>query len=196
MRRLFVALEMPEVVREQLSTMLSGVPDARWVDPENFHLTLRFIGEVDGGAAEEIAGSLSRLRAPSFNLTLEGLGYFESRGRLRALWVGVRPEPALVALQRKIEHAVVAVGPPAEGRKFKPHVTLARFSKCPVAAVAPYLVTHGGIRSDAFPVESLVLFESKLGHGGPTYHPELEIPLMLTPTSAAGGRDRAGSSRG
>lgn len=187
MRRLFVALEMPQTVRDQFSEMLSGIPDARWVDPKNFHLTLRFIGEVDGGAAEEIAGALSRLRVPSFELALEGLGYFDSRGRLRALWVGVRPEPALVTLQRKVEHVIVAAGLPSEGRKFKPHVTLARFSRTPVAAVGPYLVTHGGIRSDAFPVESMMLFESRLGQGGPTYHPELEVPLMLAPGAVASG---------
>lgn len=189
MRRFFVALEMPDMVRGELSGMLCGIPDARWVDPENLHLTLRFIGEVDGATGEEIAASLSRLRVPSFDLTLEGLGYFETRGRLRALWAGVRPEPALVALQRKVEHAVVAAGLPAEGRKFKPHVTLARFSRAPVAAVGPYLATHAGIRSDTFPVESIVLFESKLGHGGPTYFPELEIPLMLASGPAAGGPD-------
>ena len=181
MRRLFVALEMPEAVGDRLSEMLSGVPEARWVDPENFHLTLRFIGEVDGAVAEELAVSLSRLRVPSFDLVLEGLGYFETRGRLRALWVGVRAEPALLALQRKVEHAVVAAGLPEERRKFKPHVTLARFSRTPVAAVGPYLATYAGVRTASFPVESLVLFESKLGREGPTYLPELEIPLMLAP---------------
>lgn len=187
MRRLFVALEMPDVIGNQLSGMLSGVPDARWVGPENFHLTLRFIGEVDAGVEEEIAYSLSRLRVPSFELALEGLGSFETRGRLRALWVGVRAEPALLALRNKVENAVVAAGLPAEGRKFKPHVTLARFSGTPVAAAGPYLAMHAGVRSTAFPVESMILFESKLGHGGPTYHPELEIPLLLAPGAAANG---------
>jgi 2'-5' RNA ligase len=102
MKRLFVALEMPEVIRERLSEMLIGVPDACWVDPDNLHLTLRFIGEADTAMGEELAFSLSGLRVPSFGLSLDGLGIFESRGRLRALWVGVRGEPALEALQRKV----------------------------------------------------------------------------------------------
>jgi 2'-5' RNA ligase len=180
-RRLFVAIEMPETVAARLSKMLSGIPEARWVAPKNFHLTLRFIGEVDDRVADEIARGLSRLRVPSFDLALGGLGYFETRGRLRAVWVGVRAEPALVALQRKVEKEVVAAGLPAEGRKFKPHITLARFSNTPVAVAGSFLAAHGGIRSDVFAVESMALFESTLGNGGPTYHTELEVPLMLMP---------------
>jgi RNA 2',3'-cyclic 3'-phosphodiesterase len=187
MKRLFVALEMPESVQSQLSGMLSGVPEARWVDPENFHLTLRFIGEVDEPTAEEIAAALSRLRMPSFTLVLDGMGYFESRGRLRALWVGVRPEPALDALRRKVESTVVAAGLEAEKRKFKPHVTLARFSRTPVEAAGPFLAMHAGIRSTAFAVESMTLFESVLGQGAPTYYPELEIPLLIAPGAVVNG---------
>lgn len=185
MRRLFVAIAMPDPVREKLAELLHGVVDARWVDPENLHLTLRFIGEVDGGAAEEIADALSRIRHPGFALSLEGLGYFETRGRLRALWVGVRPEPALTALRRKVETALASAGFPAESRKFKPHVTLARFSGTPVAAAAPFIATHASLRVEPFEVESFHLFESKLGSGGPTYVPELEVPLVLSPSSAA-----------
>lgn len=184
MRRLFVALAMPEAVGETLSGLLHGVPDARWVTPENFHLTLRFIGEVDGGTAEEIADTLSRVRAPSFTLELEGLGYFETRGRLRALWVGARANAALAALQRKVENAVVAAGIAPESRKFKPHVTLARFSGVPVAAAAPYIASHASIRLEPFEVESFTLFESKLGRGGPAYSPEREVALVLSPKSA------------
>jgi 2'-5' RNA ligase len=131
--------------------------------------------------ADEIARGLSRLRVPSFDLALDGLGYFETRGRLRAIWVGVRPEPALAALQRKVEKEVVGVGLLAKGRKFRPHITLARFSNTPLAAVGSFLATHGDIQSDVFVVDSIVLFESKLGSGGPTYHTELEVPLMLMP---------------
>jgi RNA 2',3'-cyclic 3'-phosphodiesterase len=185
MKRLFVALEMPEVIRERLSEMLIGVPDARWVDPDNLHLTLRFIGEADNAMGEELAFSLSGLRVPSFDLSLDGLGLFESRGRLRALWVGVRGEPALEALQRKVEKVVVAVGLPSEGRKFKPHITLARFSGTPTAVARSYLEAHAGISSDPFPVESVTLFESVLGREGPTYHPDLEVPLILAPGASS-----------
>ncbi len=187
MRRLFVALAMPDAVRARLSEMLCGIPGARWVNPENLHLTLRFIGEVDGGAAEEIADSLSRLQAPAFDLTLEGLGHFESRGRLRALWVGVRPEPALTALQRKVENAVVAAGLPPESRKFKPHVTLARFSGTPLIEAGRYVEANAAIRLAPFPVTEVVLFESRLGRGGPAYFPELEISLDPAPAVVAGG---------
>ena len=100
MRRLFVALAMPEAVSEKLSSLLHGVPDARWVDPENFHLTLRFIGEVDGGVAEEIVGSLSRIRVPSFTLELAGLGHFDSPAEAASALVRYRA-PILPDLQVK-----------------------------------------------------------------------------------------------
>ncbi len=174
-----MAIAMPDAVRARLAELLSGIPDARWVDPDNFHLTLRFIGEVDGGTAEEVADALLRLRSPSFDLELEGLGYFETRGRLRALWVGVRPEPALLALQRKVEKAVTDAGLPAESRKFRPHVTLARFSGTPLTEAGRFIQSHAAIRLAPFAVESVFLFESRLGHGGPVYFPELEIPLSL-----------------
>ena len=181
MKRLFIALEMPEPLRERLAGMIGGITGARWVDPANFHLTLRFIGEVDGDTAQDIADGLSSLRVASFDLALEGVDRFESRGRVRAVWVGVKPNPALVALQRKIETLLVAVGIVPEGRKFKPHVTLARFSNIPVTGVGPYLAAHGSFRAEPVPVQSVILFESVLGRVGPTYHPELEVPLMLVP---------------
>ncbi|MDA0341622.1 MAG: RNA 2',3'-cyclic phosphodiesterase [Proteobacteria bacterium] len=100
MKRLFIALEMPEPIRERLAGMIGGIAGARWVDPANFHLTLRFIGEVDGDTAQYIADGLSSLRVASFDLALEGVDLFESRGRVRAIWVGVKPNPALAAQNR------------------------------------------------------------------------------------------------
>lgn len=190
MKRLFIALEMPEPIRERLAGMIGGIAGARWVDPANFHLTLRFIGEVDGDTAQYIADGLSSLRVASFDLALEGVDLFESRGRVRAIWVGVKPNPALAALQRKIETLVAGAGMAPEGRKFKPHVTLARFSNTPVAEVAPYLAAHGAFRAKGVPVQSVILFESVLGRAGPSYYPELEVPLMLAPAAMGAEPDR------
>jgi 2'-5' RNA ligase len=190
MKRLFIALEMPEPLRERLAGMMGGITGARWVDPTNFHLTLRFIGEVDGDIAQDIADGLSSLRVASFDLALEGVDRFESRGRVRAVWVGVKLNPALAALQRKIEILVAAAGIVPERRKFKPHVTLARFSNIPVTEVGPYLAVHGSFRTEPVPVQSVILFESILGRAGPTYHPELEVPLILVPAVMGAKPDR------
>jgi 2'-5' RNA ligase len=181
MRRLFVALEMPEEIRDRLAEMQGGVLGANWVDPENFHLTLRFIGEVDGGTAQDILESLSNLRSPAFDLALQGIGHFESRARARALWADVAPEPALLALRRKVEAAVTAAGIEREGRKFKPHVTLARLKDTPLADIGHFEQTHNLFHTKPFAVQSFTLFESTLGRQGPSYRRNLEVPLLLKP---------------
>ncbi|MDA1133118.1 MAG: RNA 2',3'-cyclic phosphodiesterase, partial [Proteobacteria bacterium] len=126
MIRLFVALGLPAGVRERLALVRAPLPGARWVPPENMHVTLRFIGEVEPPLATEIDTLLSRITAPSFDISLAGLGTFGSRGRVRALWAGVEQTVPLAHLQAKIETACRRAGLPPEGRKFHPHVTLAR----------------------------------------------------------------------
>src|SRR5271170_6536191 len=99
MLRLFVGIGFSPELKLQLSLLSSGIPEARWVDPGNFHLTLRFIGEVDEGVASDIDAALLRLSAPRFALTLAGVGQFGTR----MLWVGVEKSPALLQLQAKVE---------------------------------------------------------------------------------------------
>ena len=125
--RLFLALSLPEPLRERLAALCTGLPGARWVAPENLHLTLRFIGEVDGSQARDLDAALAQVRAARLAVTLAGVDRFGSGRKLRALWVGVEPNPELDRLYRKLDHAVRDAGLAPEGRKFKPHVTLARF---------------------------------------------------------------------
>jgi len=179
MRRLFVALDMPEGVAERLSAIQGGVQGARWVDPDNFHLTLRFIGEVDGRTEQDIVDALSGLRCPGFELCLSGIGHFETKGRIRALWAGVEPSQPLINLQRRVEQLVASAGVPAEGRKFRPHVTLARMNGISEMEISQFMGMHGLFRTEPFTVESVTLFESKLGREGPTYLPQMEVPLSL-----------------
>jgi 2'-5' RNA ligase len=102
MIRLFVAVELPETVRDRLLTLEGGVPGARWVNEDQMHLTLRFIGEVDDNVANDVDDALSGIRAPGFELELSGVGEFGGKNP-RALWAGVRPNPALLHLQKKLQ---------------------------------------------------------------------------------------------
>src|SRR5579863_7821095 len=104
MLRLFVGIEFPPELKLHLSRLQCGIAGARWVDPGNFHLTLRFIGEVDEGTAADVDDALSRLQAKRFGLQLAGVGTFGG-DKLRQLWVGVEREPALSTLQSKIERS-------------------------------------------------------------------------------------------
>lgn len=110
MIRLFVAIELPGEVRDRLAMLGAGVENARWVPPENLHLSLRFIGEVHEPVVEDIIPALSRIRMKPFALTLSGAGHFESGKRVRALWVGVEKSPPLINLQERIEAALARAG--------------------------------------------------------------------------------------
>src|SRR5947209_7910180 len=120
--RLFVGLALPRVLKERLAMLAGGLPGARWVPTENYHLTLRFIGETPAYKAEEIDHALAALRAPAFSLTLSGIGVFEKGGRSVSLWAGVERNPQLDHLQGKIETALQRAGMPPERRRFSPHV--------------------------------------------------------------------------
>jgi len=175
--RLFVGLDLPDDIRDDLAAISAGVQGARWVAPENFHITLRFIGEADRHQAADLDDALADILAPDFDIKLRGVGSFGTRGRLRALWAGVEPSSMLTHLHDKVERACMRVGFPAEDRKFKPHVTLARFKGLPEMSAAGFLNDHVGFTAPAFPVERFVLFESLLGGEGAHYVPIREYPL-------------------
>ena len=180
--RLFVAIAMPEDVTARLSAVMGGLDGARWVDPDDLHLTLRFVGEVGRDAAEDLAAALSSLRAPAFPLRLTGFGHFGSGRRVRALWAGVEPQPALTLLQGRVEAAARRAGQPAETRKFVPHVTLARMAGAvPADAVAHWTALRGPFAAGPFEVREAVLFESFLGRDGPHYERRLAVPLERLP---------------
>jgi 2'-5' RNA ligase len=181
--RLFIAIDLPADLRERLAALSNGFPGARWVAPENLHLTLRFIGEADGAQAQDIDAALTGLRVESFPVTLAGLGRFGNGTKLRALWVGVEVNPALEHLQAKVEQALRRAGLPPEGRKFKPHVTLARFKAGSNARLRDYLEAHALFRAEAFEVRNIVLYSSFLSPNGAIHTPEAVYPLQ---SSAAG----------
>jgi len=182
MIRLFVAVDLPEDVRNATARLCFGVPGARWVGAENLHLTLRFIGEVDEGAFEDIAAALALVRAPAFPLTLRGVGCFASRRLVRALWVGVDKTEALNHLHGRIESALLRAGLAPEGRKFTPNVTLARLRDAPRHRVDGFLREHGLFRAGPFTVESFALFSSFLSQSGALHRAEAVYPLASPET--------------
>ncbi|WP_119679520.1 RNA 2',3'-cyclic phosphodiesterase [Indioceanicola profundi] len=177
MIRLFAAIPLPEAMRERLSRLNGGVPGARWVAPENMHITLRFIGEVDEGRAQDIDAALDTVTAQPFPLTLSGLGNFGRGHRAHTLWVGVEKNPALHHLRDKVESAVVRAGLPAEERKYSPHITLARLKDTNSAKLGRFLEENGMFQDGPIMVERFCLYESILGRSGPVYHEVRSYPL-------------------
>ena len=177
MIRLFIALGLPDDIRDRLTGLAGGLPGARWVEPHNLHLTLRFIGETEEGRLADLDQQLAGLEAPPFELTLDGMGHFGAGKRLHALWAGVERSEALGHLQAKIESAVVRAGFPPETRKFTPHVTLARLKDASPERLMRYLSSNGLFRSRGFPVTGFALYESHLGRHGPDYAVIADYPL-------------------
>lgn len=189
MIRLFVALRPPPAVRETLRATMAGVPGARWQDDEQLHLTLRFIGEVERPVAEDIAAALGQIRAPLPVVTLAGVGRFGKEGQANAIWAGIAPREPLAELHRKVDQACVRAGLEPERRAYRPHVTLARFSRRAGAdpAIDAWLARHAGLASDPFPLSHLMLYRSLLGHEGSRYEPVGRWPLG-TDDAMAGSR--------
>ncbi len=177
MSRLFVALSIPEIVADALSTLQSGVEGARWRPVENFHLTLAFIGETDRHGFGAALDALAAIEAPAFDLRLSGIGFFGDR-QPRALWAGVDACDALDHLQGKVEQALRRAGFDLERRKFKPHVTLAYLRNTTQPAAAAYCARHGLFSCGPFPVEAFHLYSSQLG--GVASHYEIEASYSLS----------------
>ena len=178
MIRLFVALELPEAVRQRLVGLQGGVPGARWVAPENLHVTLRFLGEVDEPTAQDIDAELERLVAAPFLFSLDGKDYFGAgRKKPYALILTVPRTDPLQALRDKIDRAAVAAGLPPDDRKYRPHVTLARLRDTPMERVRRWVTEHGPFHAGPLPAERFVLFRSHLGSAAAAYEPLVTYPL-------------------
>ena len=166
MLRLFVGIEFPPETRLRLSLLCGGVTGARWVDAGNLHLTLRFIGEVDRLAAQDIAAALGRVHGAPFTLALGAPGSFDTRGITDNLWIGVTPQDAIKALNQRIEQALARVGIAPETRAFLPHITLARLNRS-AGAIDGFLARV--LPATTFEVAGFALYESTLGGGGSNY---------------------------
>ena len=146
MPRLFTGLEIPRHVGQSLAMMRGGLPGARWIDPQNYHLTLRFIGDIDDALARDIAGLLGRVQRRPFELRLDGLTSFGGR-KPRAVVAAAAPCAPLIELQAEQERLLQRLGLEPEGRKYTPHVTLARLRDSSSRQVADYLSARGHFRS-------------------------------------------------
>ena len=172
MLRLFVALGLPDDVRARLDAIAAGVPGADWVESDNYHLTLRFIGETQEDKAEDLAYALMAIRHKPFDIELSGIGHFKTGDEVRALWAGVRRSDELEMLRRKVDEACRKEGYGNETRKFVPHVTLARLDAAPLGKVQDFLIANALFKAGPIRVDSFALYSSLRRHGGSVYTEE------------------------
>jgi 2'-5' RNA ligase len=176
MPRLFTGLELPDAVVGQLALMRGGVVGARWLEPEDYHITLRFIGDIDAGTARDIDETLSDIRRPKALVRFEELSWFGG-DKPRAIVAKVKADPALMDLQAEQERRLRRIGIEPETRKYTPHVTLARLRGASQTAVASYLAVRGALIADSFKAERFVLYSAREGSGGGPYVVEAAYPL-------------------
>jgi RNA 2',3'-cyclic 3'-phosphodiesterase len=176
MPRLFTALEIPAATRTHLSLLRAPLGGAKWIGPDDMHITLRFVGDIDDRTADEFASLLAEVHAEPFPVTIQGVGSFGGRDP-RVLWAGVQAGEPLAALYRANERAARAAGLEPDPRSFKPHVTLARMRGVRHQAVARFLQESGGLRTQPFMATRFVLLSARPGYGGPPYAIEAEYPF-------------------
>jgi len=174
--RLFVALSLPDPVAQAILLIQGGVPGARWQTREQLHLTLRFVGEVDGRDAAMLDDALESIRAPAFDLQLHGVGQFGGR-QVHSLWAGIRRNTALAHLQRKVDTAIRRVGQPQDQHKFTPHVTVARVRSPEGGKVLEWLTHHALFTAPECAVTAFHLYSSRLTSDGSIYRIERSYPL-------------------
>ncbi len=178
MPRLFVAVDLPAQIKMQLVDLGFGIPGARWLSADQLHLTLCFIGQVEGAVFQDIRQALARVRSPGFNLRLKGVGHFPPRKTPRLLWAGIEASEALVRLRNRVQATLVRQGLTPEGRKYTPHITLARLNKAPAAKIGRFLAGNNLFASKPFAVAEFQLFSSRLTPKGAIHAVEASYPLF------------------
>ena len=185
MPRLFTGLEIPAETALRLSFLRGGLHRAVWIDRESYHITLRFIGDVDEHTADEVADAMARIRRKSFDIRINGIDSFGGR-QPHSVFARVEPVPALMELQAEQERILQRIGLMPEGRKYTPHVTIARTKGSTSRDVVEWLSLRGGFSAGSFNVGRFVLFSSKASRGGGPYSVEEGYPLQPTGQRAAG----------
>ncbi len=186
--RAFIAVEIPPEIRDAIGDIRRKLKktgaDARWVKPENMHLTLRFLGnDVPRETVEAIGAMLPRHLSTieQFTIAVNGLGGFPNVTRPRIVWLGIQPpDGPLLALREAVENAVEEAGWPRDERRFAAHLTLGRVrSQSGIGNLRRVLESGGNDPVGSTIVDSVALIRSNLTPKGPVYETLTTVPLRL-----------------
>ena len=170
--RLFIAIDIPEHARQQLEALQDSSLGVRWTSPGTMHLTLRFIGDVnETSTKKQLEEALEKVKAPAFDMTIKGLGYFPPRRQPKIIWAGIKENSALMELQEAVEQACRTVGFEPETRQYTPHITLGRVNGISKREVNAFFNQHKKLRIPDIPVNDFILYESKLSSDGAEHTP-------------------------
>lgn len=190
--RVFVAITLPEDLADALEDLALDLRAGEPVPVENLHLTLAFLGEQPQGVVEDLHLALGAVQAPGFDLRIAGLDIFGPETAPRLIHAAVDPVPGLTLLHRKILGALHDCGLMPDRSRFRPHITLRRFSRrlepADLARIGRFLAAQGDFALPPFAVDSFALFESRLGRQGAQYTELARYPLTPPVSQASAGR--------
>lgn len=180
--RLFIALTLPQPVRDALAPLPKQIQGLSWTRPEQWHVTLRFIGDVPVDAIEPLEERLARVHVEPFVLPVEGVGTFPPNRPPRVVWVGVGSgHPRLFQLRQRVDDAILAVGLDVDLRHFHPHITLARCLESSGPVLTRWVHDHTDFAAPPFRVEAFDLYASELRPSGAAHTLRHHFPLGLHP---------------
>lgn len=177
MPRLFTGFEIPEILGFELSLKRGGLSGARWIEPSDYHVTLRFIGDIDHAMARDIDSLLTGIRSAPIEITLDGLMSFGG-DKPRILAARVKPTPALMDLLAEQERLMRRLGLAPDLRKYTPHITLARLRGTTSAELARYMELSGFFAPRSFMARRFAIHSSKDSVGGGPYVVEATYPFF------------------
>ena len=177
MTRLFIAISPPPDILYFLRGLGHGIPGARPTPEEQMHLTLHFLGEVEGTLFKDIREALFEVKHGPFSLQISGVGHFPPRGKPKVIWAGLQPSDELIRLHKRVASELRACGVVPEKRKYSPHISLARLRNSPLHRVTAFLAGNSFLSSPPFMVDSFHLFSSQLGPKGALHTLEETYPL-------------------
>jgi len=172
MKRLFIAIPLPERIRDDIADTYHAIPGTRWVEEMNLHITLRFCGESSPQQEESLVQALRAVSFRPFSIICKGVGQFPAAKEARVLWAGVEAPDEFMLMQQNVEKACVKAGLAAEGKKFSPHITVARCKSAPPDRVARFIVANSLFKTETFEVAGYSLYSSHLGKSGTVYTEE------------------------
>ncbi len=170
--RLFIAIELPEQVKKYLKELQEECTGIKASFAKDFHLTLKFLGEVPENKINKIKENLSEIEFEKFKLTLSKVGYFPSESYIKVIWVGAEPEDKVAELQKKVDAAMQKAGFKKD-KRFKTHLTIARVRFLEDKEEFIKKMNNLAIEKIGFEVNSFSLIKSTLTKKGPVYE-ELE----------------------
>lgn len=177
MKRLFTALALPREVGDSVAALCTGLPGARWSNPDQLHITLRFLGDLEDERLDELVDALAQIEHQPFALSLRGVGQFLNGRSPHTLWVGVDGGEPLLSLRRKIEKTALGFGIEPERQRFSPHLSIAKLRNVDRARLEDYLSLFGDYSNDGFNASEFTLFSSVLRPDGARHTFEADFPL-------------------